>query len=40
MTRTALENAASLAGLMLTTNIMITELKEPEKAKPAEGIVR
>jgi len=35
--KTALINAASVAGLMLTTDVMITELKE--KAQPAEGAV-
>ena len=29
--RTALQNAASIAGLMLTTEVMITELKEDEE---------
>jgi len=31
VTRTALQNAASVAGLMLTTEVMITELPEEEK---------
>ncbi len=35
VTRTALQNAASVAGLMLTTEAMITEI--PEKEKPAPG---
>ena len=35
VTRTALQNAASIAGLMLTTEAMIAELPEDEKA-PAE----
>ncbi|MDX2117682.1 MAG: chaperonin GroEL [Planctomycetota bacterium] len=35
--KTALINAASVAGLMLTTDVMVTELKE--KAEPAEGAV-
>ena len=30
VTRTALQNAASIAGLMLTTEVMITDLKEGE----------
>ncbi len=34
---TALTNAASVAGLMLTTNVLITELKEDEQ--PVEGAV-
>jgi len=33
--RTALLNAASVAGLMLTTNVLITEVKDEEK--PVEG---
>ena len=32
---TALVNAASVAGLMLTTNVLVTELKDDEK--PVEG---
>lgn len=41
VTRSALENAASIAGLMLTTEAMITNLKEEdEKAPKAEGVVR
>jgi chaperonin GroEL len=35
VTRTALQNAASIAGLLLTTECLITEL--PEKEKPAAG---
>ena len=35
VTRTALQNAASIAGLLLTTECMITDL--PEKAAPAAG---
>jgi chaperonin GroEL len=35
VTRTALQNAASIAGLLLTTECMITEL--PEKKEPAGG---
>jgi chaperonin GroEL len=37
--RTALEMAASVAGLMLTTNVLVTELKEKEK-QPVQGSVR
>jgi chaperonin GroEL len=33
VTRTALQNAASVAGLMLTTEVMVTEI--PEEKKPA-----
>ncbi len=38
----ALQNAASLAGLLLTTETMVTEIKEEEdkEAAPAEGVVR
>ncbi|MSR28428.1 MAG: chaperonin GroEL [Phycisphaerales bacterium] len=35
--KTAIENAASVAGLMLTTDVLVTELKE--EAAPAEGAV-
>ena len=35
--KTALINAASVAGLMLTTDVLITELKEDKK--PVEGAV-
>ena len=35
VTRTALQNAASIAGLLLTTECLVTEL--PEKEKPAAG---
>ncbi len=39
--RTALEMAASVAGLMLTTNVLVTELKDKEKdEKPIPGSVR
>ena len=30
--RSALQNAASIAGMMLTTETLITDLPEPEKA--------
>jgi chaperonin GroEL len=33
--RTALQNAASIAALMLTTEALVTEM--PEKEKPALG---
>lgn len=39
VTRTVLENASSLAGLMLTTNALITELKEADEDKVMEGVV-
>ncbi len=35
VTRTALQNAASIAGLLLTTECLITELPEKDKAAPA-----
>ena len=40
--RTALQNAASVAGLMLTTNVLVTELKEKdedEQPEPVAGAV-
>ena len=42
VTRTALENAASIAGLLLTTETMITEIDEDEEegAAAPEGAVR
>jgi chaperonin GroEL len=39
--RTALEMAASVAGLMLTTNVLITEIKDKDKdEEPIPGSVR
>jgi chaperonin GroEL len=39
--RTALEMAASVSGLMLTTNVLVTELKDTEKdEEPIPGSVR
>lgn len=39
--RTALETAASIAGLMLTTNVLITDLKDGDKdEQPIAGSVR
>ncbi len=39
--KTALETAASVAGLMLTTNVLITDLKDDDKDKePLTGSVR
>ena len=41
VTRTALENAASISGLMLTTETMVTDLnKEDKKKRQVEGSVR
>jgi chaperonin GroEL len=37
VTRTALQNAASIAGLLLTTECMITELPEKKDSAPAGG---
>ena len=37
VTRTALQNAASIAGLLLTTECLVTEAKEKEKAKTPPG---
>jgi chaperonin GroEL len=37
VTRTALQNAASIAGLLLTTEALIVEKKEPAGAAPAGG---
>ncbi|HET6470523.1 MAG TPA: TCP-1/cpn60 chaperonin family protein, partial [Pseudomonadales bacterium] len=38
VSRTALQNAASIAGMMLTTEVMITDAPEPKKATaPAPG---
>ncbi|MCK6484661.1 MAG: chaperonin GroEL [Phycisphaerae bacterium] len=38
--RCALQNAASVAGLLLTTNVMVTELKEKDADKELAGAVR
>ena len=35
VTRGALENAASIAAMILTTEALITDIPEPEKAAPA-----
>ncbi len=43
VTRSALQNAASIAALLLTTEAMITNIKEEEEGKPApkiEGAIR
>jgi chaperonin GroEL len=37
VTRTALQNAASIAGLLLTTEAMVVELPEQKVAVPAGG---
>jgi chaperonin GroEL len=38
VTRTALQNAASVAGLLLTTECMVAELPKKEAAAPARGM--
>ncbi|MCD6405683.1 MAG: chaperonin GroEL [Planctomycetes bacterium] len=40
VTRTALENAASIAGLLVTTQCLVTDLDEKDKEKVTEGAVR
>jgi chaperonin GroEL len=37
VTRSALQNAASISGLMLTTECLVTEIPEPEPAAPPAG---
>jgi chaperonin GroEL len=37
VTRTALQNAASVAGLLLTTECVVVEKPEEEKAPPMPG---
>ena len=37
VTRAALQNAASVSGLLLTTEVLIAELPEPDKEAPAPG---
>jgi len=34
VTRSALQNAASIAGLLLTTEALVTEIPEKEKSPP------
>ncbi|MFO0974615.1 MAG: chaperonin GroEL [Phycisphaerae bacterium] len=38
--RSALQNAASVAGLLLTTSVLVTELKETDEEKEIAGSVR
>ena len=38
--RVALQNAASVAGLLLTTEVLVTDLKEKDKDKQIAGAVR
>jgi chaperonin GroEL len=40
VTRSALQNAASIAGLMLTTEAMITKIDEEEPANKVQGAIR
>ncbi|HNR30575.1 MAG TPA: chaperonin GroEL [Candidatus Hydrogenedentes bacterium] len=37
VTRTALQNASSVAGLLLTTEVLVAEIPEPEKPAPGPG---
>jgi chaperonin GroEL len=37
VTRTAVENAASIASMILTTEALVTDIPEPEKPAPAPG---
>jgi chaperonin GroEL len=37
VTRSSLQNAASVAGLLITTEAMVAELPKPEAAAPAGG---
>src|SRR5438874_6546899 len=39
VTRSALQNAASIAGLMLTTEVMITKIEEDEKKSKVSGAI-
>ena len=37
VTRCAVENAASIAAMILTTEALVTDIPEPEKAPPTPG---
>ncbi|MCS6863677.1 MAG: chaperonin GroEL [Gemmataceae bacterium] len=39
VTRNALQNAASIAGLMLTTEVLVTRLDDDDKKKPVVGAI-
>ena len=39
VTRSALQNAASIASLLLTTSVMVTELKDKDRSKAAAGAI-
>ena len=38
--RTALQNAASIAGLLLTTETLVTDFEKDDKKRMIEGAVR
>lgn len=40
VTRSALQNAASIAGLMLTTEVMVTKIEEDEPKSRVQGAIR
>ena len=40
VTRSAVENAASIGGMVLTTEVMITDKPEPKSAMPADAARR
>jgi chaperonin GroEL len=40
VTRTALQNAASIASLMLTTEVMVTKIDDDEKGNKVQGAIR
>jgi chaperonin GroEL len=40
VTRSALQNASSIAGLMLTTEVMVTKIEEDEPGNKVQGAVR
>ncbi|HET6572272.1 MAG TPA: TCP-1/cpn60 chaperonin family protein, partial [Fimbriiglobus sp.] len=39
VTRSALQNAASIAGLMLTTEVMVTKIDEDDKKSRVSGAI-
>jgi chaperonin GroEL len=39
VTRSALQNAASIAGLMLTTEVLVTKIEEDEPASKVQGAI-
>ena len=40
VTRSALQNAASIAGLMLTTEVLVTKIEEDEPRSKVQGAIR